>query len=130
LSGILLAAGKDDQSDLQSDQGGYIPQPSSARLRFKRGGTVDFMVFAYNAKIEKNTVDLVLQSQVFSGSKLVYASPLAKMPAPQGGDLQHIPYGARISLEGFNPGQYELRLLVIDRLTKANTTRRVYFTVE
>jgi VWFA-related protein len=131
LSGILLAAGKEGQSDLQSDQSGYIPQPSSAKLRFKRGSVVDFMLFAYNAKIEKNTIDLVVQSQVYSGSKLVYASPLAKMPVPpSGGDLQHIPYGARISLEGFNPGQYELRLLVIDRLTKATTTRRVYFTVE
>src|SRR5262249_27825217 len=130
LSGILLSAGKEDQSDLQSDQGGYTPQPSTARLRFKKGGVADFMVFAYNAKIEKNTVDLVVQSQVYSGSKLIYASPLAKIPTSQGSDLQHIPYGARISLDGFNPGQYELRLLVIDRLTKANTNRRIYFNVE
>jgi VWFA-related protein len=131
LSGILLSASKEDQSDLQPNQNTYTPQPSSAKLRFKKGGLVDFMVFAYNAKVEKNTADLVVQSQVYAGSKLVYASPLAKMPLPPpGGDLQHIPYGARITLEGFTPGLYELRLLVIDRLTKANTTRRVYFTVE
>jgi VWFA-related protein len=131
LSGVLLAVGKEDQLDLQPDQTSYTPQLSSAKLRFQRGGAVDFMVFAYNAKIEKNTADLVVQSQIFAGSKLVFASPLAKMPLPPpGGDLQHIPYGARVSLAGFTPGLYELRLLVIDRLTKANTTRRVYFSVE
>jgi len=130
LSGALLSAGKEDLTDLQLAQNGYTPQPSSATRRFKKGGAIDFMVFAYNAKVEKNSVDLVIQSQVYSGSKLVYASPLAKMSVPQGADLQRIPYAARISLEGFNPGPYELRLVVIDRLTKATASRRVYFTVE
>ncbi len=130
LSGVLLSAGKEDLTELQLAQGGYIPQPSTAKLRFKRGGVVDFMVFAYNAKVEKNSVDLVIQSQVYSGSKLIYASPLAKMPVGQGADLQRVPYAARISLEGFNPGAHELRLVVIDRTTKATAFRRVYFTVE
>ena len=130
VSGVLLSTGKENPTDLQSAQGGYTPQPSSATRRFKTGSLLDFMVFAYNAKVEKNTVDLVIQSQVFSGSKLVYASPLAKMGVPQNPDLQRIPYAARVSLEGFTPGPYELRLLVIDRLTKATASRRVYFTVE
>jgi hypothetical protein len=108
----------------------YIPQPSSATRRFKKDGAIDFMVFAYNAKVEKNTADLVIQSQVFSGSKLVYASPIAKMTIPESVDLQRIPYAARVSLEQFNSGPYELRVVVIDRLTKATTFRRVYFTVE
>lgn len=130
LSGVLLSAGKQEQSDLQLAQNSYTPQPSTAIRRFKTGGAIDFMVFAYNAKVEKNGVDLVIQSQVYAGSKLVYASPLAKMATPQNADLQRIPYAARISLGGFNPGPYELRLLLIDRLTKATTSRRVYFTVE
>jgi VWFA-related protein len=136
LSGILLSSGEESQTDLLNpqtavaDQNGYAPRPSSATRRFKRGSAVDFLVFAYNAKVEKNTADLVIQSQVYSGSKLVYASPLAKMNASQNADLQRIPYAARISLEGFNSGPYELRLVVIDRLTKATTFRRVYFTVE
>jgi VWFA-related protein len=130
LSGVLLSAGKEDQNDLQAADSAYIPQPSSATRRFKKDGAVDFMVFAYNAKVEKTTVDLVIQSQVFSGSKLVYASPIAKMTIPESADLLRIPYAARISMEGFIPGQYELRVVVIDRLTKATAFRRVYFTVE
>lgn len=135
LSGVLLASGEDEPQNLQNPQdanaqSGYTPRPSSASRRFKRGGAVDFMVFAYNAKIEKNATDLVIQSQVYSGSKLVYASPLAKMNNPENADLQRIPYAARVSLEDFTSGPYELRLVVIDRLTKATAFRRVYFTVE
>ncbi|MCI0388215.1 MAG: VWA domain-containing protein [Acidobacteria bacterium] len=130
LSGVLLSAGREDLTDLQLANSAYIPQPSLATRRFKKGGAVDFMVFAYNAKVEKKTADLVIQSQVFSGSKLVYASPIAKMTNPDDADLQRIPYAARVSLEEFNPGPFELRLVVIDRLTKATAFRRVYFTVE
>ncbi|HKQ73461.1 MAG TPA: VWA domain-containing protein [Blastocatellia bacterium] len=130
LSGVLLSAGRDDLADLQLANNSYTPRPSLATRRFKRGGAIDFMVFAYNAKVEKNTADLVIQSQVFSGSKLVYASPISKMTVPEAADLQRIPYAARVSTEEFNPGPYELRLVVIDRLTKATAFRRVYFTVE
>ncbi|HEY7181625.1 MAG TPA: VWA domain-containing protein [Blastocatellia bacterium] len=130
LSGLLLSPGKEDRNDLQIGGVDYIPQPSSATRRFKKGGAIDFMAFAYNAKVEKNLADLVVQSQIFSGSKLVYASPIAKMAVPESADLQRIPYAARISLEEFNPGAYELRLMVIDRLTKNTAFRRVYFTVE
>jgi len=130
LSGVLLSAGREDQNDLQLANSVYIPQPSSAARRFKKDGAIDFMVFAYNAKVEKNSADLVIQSQVFSGSKLVYASPIAKMTIPESVDLQRIPYAARVSLGEFNPGPYELRVVVIDRLTKATASRRVYFTVE
>jgi hypothetical protein len=126
----MLSAGREDQNDLQLANSVYIPQPSSATRRFKKDGAVDFMVFAYNAKVEKNTADLVIQSQVFSGSKLVYASPIAKMTIPESVDLQRIPYAARVSLDQFNSGPYELRVVVIDRLTKATAFRRVYFTVE
>jgi VWFA-related protein len=130
LSGVLLSAASRDQKDLQLADSAYTAQQSSAVRRFKKGGAIDFMTFAYNAKVEKNTADLVIQSQVFSGSKLVYASPPAKMAIPESADLQRIPYAARITLEEFNPGTFELRVVVIDRLTKATAFRRVNFTVE
>lgn len=135
LSGILLSdAGNEALQDLSNTAAkqteGYSPRPSSASRRFKTGGDVDFLFFTYNAKIEKNTVDLVSQTQLFSGSKLVYASPIVKMAVSSESDLQSVPYAARVSLKGFAPGQYELRLMVIDRLTKATAYRRVNFTVE
>lgn len=138
LSGILLSdAGNEALQDLSNNgatpnnqPGGYAPRPSSASRRFKSGGDIDFLFFTYNAKVEKNAVDLVSQTQLFSGSKLVYASPIVKMTVQPDADLQRIPYAARVALKGFEPGSYELRLMVIDRLTKTTAYRRVNFTVE
>jgi hypothetical protein len=45
-------------------------------------------------------------------------------------DPQRIPYAARITLDGFTPGEYELRMVVVDRSTKITANRRVNFTVE
>ena len=136
LSSILLSeGGKEAFQGLSNSADAkqpetYSPQPSSASRRFKSGSDMDFLLFVYNAKIEKNSVDLVSQTQVFSGSKLVSASPITKLQLPADMDLQRVPYGARFSLKGIDPGQYELRLMVIDRLTKATAYRRVNFTVE
>jgi hypothetical protein len=106
----------------------YRPRPSTARRKFKPGGKIDFLVFTYNAKAEKGPPDVVIQSQVYSGSKLVYASPVTKIPA--GADSQRLPFAARVSLTGFDAGEYELRLMAIDRATKATAHRRVNFSVE
>ena len=73
------------------------------------------MVFAYNAKVEKNSADLVIQSQVFSGSKLVYASPIAKMTIPESDfSASHTPRASRWN--NSIPDHNELRVVVIDRL--------------
>ncbi|MFN0108278.1 MAG: VWA domain-containing protein [Blastocatellia bacterium] len=145
LSGIFLTRpGNNALQNLTNDQltppanqpvnqtEGYTPRPSVSR-RFKAGSDVDLLLFAYNAKTESNTantVDLVTQTHVFSGSKLVFASPVVKMAVAPDSDMQRIPYAARIPLKGFAPGQYELRVTVIDRMTKATANRRVNFTVE
>jgi VWFA-related protein len=130
LSSILLSPGVDVDQNKNDSEAAYQSRPSTARRKFKGGSKVDFLVFAYNATAEKGAPDLVIQSQIYSGSKLVYASPLAKMALPQDGDLKRIPYAARISLDGFETGEYELRLMSIDRSTKVTAHRRVNFTVE
>ncbi len=132
LSSIFISAAEDDGSSQNGDDGKtYQPRPTAAIRRYKRGGKADFLVFVYNAKADKKgSPDVVIQSQVYSGSKLVYASPLAKVTPASDGDLQRLPYAARVSLGGFDAGNYELRLLAIDRLTRATAHRRVNFVVE
>ena len=132
LSSILLSVGEESMPS-PDGTGKEEPQtmrPSTAKRKFKRGGKIDFLTFAYNAKSEKNSPDVVIQSQVYAGSKLIYASPLNKIPSPANADVQRLPYAARISLEGFDAGQYELRLMAIDRTAKISAYRRVNFTVE
>src|SRR5262249_48373797 len=87
LSSIFLSVGDDNrapQNTTSDDNSGNKedrsrPRPSTAKKIFKRGSKVDFLVFTYNARAEKGSPDVVIQSQVYSGSKLIYASPLAKM---------------------------------------------------
>jgi VWFA-related protein len=138
LSGVFLSAAKEDlgESLTPVSKPGesvtpYQPSPAKASRRFKRDSSMDFLLMAYNAKVDdKGSTDLVVQSQVFAGSKLIYASPLSKIETAGGQDARHAPYAARLSLAAFEPGEYELRLLVIDRTAKTTANRRVNFTVE
>ncbi len=108
------------------------PIPTQVARRFKPGDSFDFSIYVYNGKPDsKGTTDLVVQSQIFSGSKVIYASPLAKMvPPPEMEGENYAPYAARLSLDKFEPGAYELRMLVIDRVAKVSAKRTLNFVVE
>lgn len=133
ISSVLLSLG--DEQFPTSAAGNQPEQmtmnPTTAKRRFPRKRTIDFIIFTYNARAsEKTPPDVVVQTQVYSGSKLVYASPLSKMVIAPDTDLQRIPYAARVSLQDFEPGEYELRVVAIDRTTKESAYRSVNFHVE
>jgi VWFA-related protein len=108
------------------------PIPTQVARRFKPGASFDFSIFAYNGKANsKGETDLVVQSQIFAGSKVVFASPLAKMAAPsEMKGENYAPYAARLLLDKFEPGAYELRMLVIDRVARTSAKRTLNFVVE
>jgi VWFA-related protein len=108
------------------------PIPTQVARRFKPGASFDFSIFAYNAKPNsKGETDLVIQSQIFSGSKVIFASPLAKIETlSEVKGENYAPYAARLSLDKFEPGAYELRVLVIDRIAKVSAKRTLNFVVE
>ncbi len=148
LSSIFFAAAGEELTATPAGQNAVesatlkdADRPTHIFRRFKSGDKFDFMVFAYNAKTDaKGATDLAVQSQVFSGNKLIFASPLrAIQPEPETGggktasphvDPERIPYLARFSVEGFTPGTYELRLVVVDRTAKVSAKRAMRFTVE
>lgn len=136
LSGIMLSeAGQGGLQDLKNNAAtsqlqGYEPRPSSATRRFKAGGDIDLLLFVYNARAEQNAVDLAVQTQIFSGGKQVFATPLMKIAVAAGSDLQRIPFAARLPIKALSAGQYELRLMAIDRLTKATASGQVNFSIE
>ncbi len=102
--------------------------------RFRRGSKINFLIFAYNAQHgEKGTPDVAIQSQIHAGPRLVFASPLNPMVTAEAGqptDPDRIPYYAQLNLETFEPGHYELRLIVIDRHAKTTTRRTIGFDIE
>lgn len=133
ISSVLLSHGSEEgPTTTQADQQDQLTMnPTTAKRRFQQKSKIDFLIFTYNAQTsEKSSPDVVVQAQVYSGSKLVYASPLAKMTITPETDLMRIPYAARVDLKDFGPGEYELRVVAIDRATKETAYRSVYFQVE
>jgi hypothetical protein len=104
--------------------------PVSASRLFKRGDSVSFQFYVYNATLdERGKGDVVLQAQVWSSGKAVAASRL--QPARlQKQDGVAVPETNVMSLEGMAPGAYELRVFVQDRKTNASTVRRVDFNID
>ncbi len=133
MSSVLLSMGSEREPSATAGNGEEpLPlNPTTAKRRFPQKSKIDFIIFAYNARHSEGTPpDVVVQSQVYSGSKLVYASPLAKMTIMPDTDLQRIPYAARVALDDFAPGEYELRVVAIDRATKETAFRSVNFQIE
>jgi hypothetical protein len=59
------------------------------------------------------------------------ATPLTKMDVPpEDQTASFAPYAARLMLEKFTPGTYELRLVVVDRVANTSAKRLVNFVIE
>lgn len=106
--------------------------PSQISRRFKRGAKVDYVFWAYKPKPgPTGDLDLVVQTHLYAGNKVVYASPLSKMQLPtEPKNVIAVPYVARLTLDQFEPGTYEMRVLVIDHNAKTSAKRSLYFVVE
>lgn len=129
LSGLFLL--KDGEPKSLPPAPGAPPELHSvqARPRYARGENLYVQLFAYNPKRDATgATDLVAQAEVLrGGARLAQAAP-ETMAAPAGGGPVH--HLSRIRIPGFDPGDYELRVTVTDRLANALASRAVAFTVE
>jgi VWFA-related protein len=114
------AAGGEAGAALRSVQG---------RRRFGRGENLYVQLYAYNPKRDAaGGVDLVEQAEVLrGGSRLAAATPETMVAGEPQGPVPHL---SRIRLQGFGPGDYELRVTVTDRKAKTMAARSVPFTVD
>jgi len=101
---------------------------AAAAGRFKRGDSVSFQFYVYNAAVDGGATDLVYQAQVWSAGKAIAAS------RPQPARMQEkdgVPVAETnsLGLEGLAAGAYELRVVVDDRKARTTTLRRVPFTI-
>jgi VWFA-related protein len=97
--------------------------------RFRRTEGLYVQLCAYNPKRDRGgRIDLVEQSEVLRGDVvLATASP---QPMSEGEPRGTVPHTARIGLQQFEPGDYELRVTVTDRNASTMVSRAVAFTVE
>ncbi len=119
--GASAQAGPDAAPALHSVQG---------RPRFGRGESLYLQFSVYNAKrdVATGAIDLASQAEVLrKGAVLATAAPEALSAEASGPTASHL---SRIRLQPFEPGDYELRVVVSDHNAKASASRTVPFTVD
>jgi VWFA-related protein len=98
--------------------------------RFKRGATAYFQMYVYNVVPDgSGATDVVLQAQILSSGRVLAASKPQAVVFEQKGGVP-LPQSNGMSLEGLEPGPYELRVVVVDRKANATAFRSVDFTIE
>jgi VWFA-related protein len=132
LSSLFLNGARDDAAGPVE---GESPVAGGARGRasrsFPAGSEVDVVLFAYNARTDAAGVtDLAARFQLRSEGRLVHEFLPRPMRSEDPGEPKRVPGGARLSLAGLPPGDYELRAVVEDRRAGTTAERGVDFTVQ
>ncbi len=97
--------------------------------RFRRGESLTFQLYVYNAPQDESARDVVLQAQIRSGANVLAASRPQPVAVRQKDGLP-LPESNSLSLEGLAPGSYELRVVVVDRKANITVFRQADFGVE
>ncbi len=100
--------------------------------RFHRGSGLRFIVYVYNAALSPtdSKPDVALQVQVLRDGQPVINAPSKRISSEGLKQLNQIPYGADISLEGLSSGRYVLQISIVDRIAKSNDTQQMRFEIE
>jgi VWFA-related protein len=97
--------------------------------RFDPGGNLYYWVYPYNPKRGENgRTDVVIQAQIWAGSMLQGASAVEPVSFGEPSAPPR-PVTGQIALKGLQAGDYELRVVVVDKATQATSIRRVSFTI-
>ena len=97
--------------------------------RFRPGGSLHFQLYVYNpARAADGTSDVILQAQILSRGKVLAASKPRPAALEERGGLP-LPETNELTLQDVGPGDYELRVVVVDRRAGATVFRDVDFVV-
>jgi VWFA-related protein len=134
LSSVLLLAEGEYAATAPPAARGTVsfdrPRRPEVSRRFPRGGHLDYLLMVYDRGKPGATspVEVTVERQLLSGSTILTRS--APSPVPAEGPTGLPVVSGRLRLDSFAPGDYELRLVVSDRVTRATATRSLRFTVE
>lgn len=99
-------------------------------LRFARTSRMRFQGQIYNAEHSSKQPELTLELQLTKDGQVVIATPASAISIQGVTDFARIPFIGEFPLNGFLPGQYELKLTITDLLTKGTASGRRTFTVQ
>jgi VWFA-related protein len=104
----------------------------SVTRRFSREEYLRFVVFIYNGQLSPtdSKPDLAIQVQVVRDEQPVVTAPLKKILTDGVEDLKRIPYAAEISLKGLPSGRYQLKVSVVDRVSKRSASQQTRFDIK
>jgi hypothetical protein len=115
-----------------SDQNLLAEAPTRVDHRFHRNSFLRFVVYVYNASV--STVDfkpdVAAQVQVLRDGQPVVTTASRRVSSEGNQQLDRLPYGADVSLEGLGPGRYVLRVSVVDRIGKTSAAQEMRFEVQ
>jgi VWFA-related protein len=133
LSSLIIGA--QQPATIPNPAGNGSSNESQAQLSiertFQRNSNMRFLIFAYNAARDPSNSkpDLAIQVQVLRENQPVITTPLKKMSTDDI-DLDRVPYAADLPLADLPPGQYLIRITIIDRVAKASASQQARFDIE
>jgi VWFA-related protein len=131
MSSLLLGERTQATVTNVSSPGATNPVALSASHRFGHESTLRFLIFAYNATPAPadQKPDIAVQVQVIRDDQPVITTALRKINVEGVLDLARLPYAAEIPLNELPTGRYQLRVTLIDRVSKQSTSRQTHFDV-
>lgn len=96
--------------------------------RFSRSDHLGYWIFVYNAKRDvSGAIKLVAETEVLRDGKVVLsASRKVNNDSP---DPKRIPYGADLALKSLPPGNYDLKVKIVDAVAGTSSTQSTNFVV-
>jgi hypothetical protein len=124
-----LAAGKPTISSLflMKDDGGALT-PMQARRVYARDESLHLEFFVYNLARASQT-PRVTRTEIWRDGRLLAMSPAQPIDPARGGGAQ-VAYTRKIKLSPFDPGEYEVRIVLTDPQADTSTSQRAGFRIE
>jgi VWFA-related protein len=128
LSSLFLLTDESTSTAASGSEAGSALRSIQGRRRLGRGENLYVQLYAYNPRRDAaGAIEMIVQAEVLrAGSLLGTAAP----EPMEGGSRGAVPHLSRIRLQQFEPGDYELRVTVTDRIANVMAARSVPFTVE
>ena len=100
--------------------------------RFHRNSFLRFVLYVYNATLSPadSKPDVAVQVQVLRDQQPVITTPSKRLSSENIQQLNRLPYGADVSLEGLAPGRYVLQISVVDRVSKSSASQQMRFAID